>query len=894
MTANGTASRGSTAGRRAAHQPQTGASRDSVQRLSCEECQKRKSKCDKQEPCSMCRQRGIVCTPAFLDPHKPRKKRFPERELLDRIRRYEDLLTTVGIDKDQSAYDVPDISSASSSRSGGASRPSKRSRLSSADSTASVDAQPTTLSTHRPGLSAKDVPPTPPHTATIDSDIGDLESILESVPLLHGRASRTPQSSESGPPSSHTLSAAPVFSDAFTPPSGHAHYAPISEVAVSSTLVIHKHLDLMFPDDGSKYFNLDDHCPGKPLRHPDASLMFRLLHIYEQNVHPLIKVVHMPSVRERFCDISADPSSANAHGDALMFAIYAIAVSTITAAECGRLFGNTARKVVWEEYRRSTQTALCRVELWRSSHIGAIQAYLLYLLTLTKDVDPRAFGICSGNVGRMVQRLLSLHNKRTSLWSAPIKAVNQEMGIQLWWEILACDMRACEKSGIASNPTLATATTTLPRNASDTDLEQVARSAMHLSDAVLDIPNTECLFLLLRCEIAQFQLHPPWSQQHPEHHLRSHLFRSTTDYRRLWESGGRRPDTSSLSWRLAAVDAFDTYIAKRYFERPETATSTLVQYAHHHACMWIKKIRLFVHLNQRSVENDAEVIRICTVQVQETAKLLGSDRFVRFQWYTYQQLPFFSFVILLDLLRRHTTGKLVDQAWTAIASSSVIWRPDIANITLSEDKDTTSGAASNASTSSSATPSTGTTNIYADWADKQDRNKLQVRGTMLAALMVAAWEKRAQALAAASEAKSACVTEEPAIVAAMRTAAAVIFQPAPGADGAPAQSQGCWGVVDSDGDQRPPHHVAGGSGSSAPQMDGHGPAGAVMDPTAFTAFLDPSSGSSASALDDMLNLNSLLQSSVDLDWSSWFNPTWAPTPASLGQMSSPANFLPPL
>lgn len=230
----------------------------------------------------------------------------------------------------------------------------------------------------------------------------------------------------------------------------------MADIAVSSTLVIHKHLDLMFPDDGSKYFNLDDHCPGEPLRHPDPSLMFRLLHLYEQNVHPLIKVVHMPCVRERFCDVSADPTTASAHDNALILAIYTIAVNTLTADECARLFGNTKRKIVWEEFRRNTQTALCRVELWRSSHINAIQAYLLYLLTLTKDVDPRALGICSGNVGRMVQRLLSLHNKRSTYGSVNVKEVNQEMGVRLWWEILACDMRACEKSGIASNPTLAT------------------------------------------------------------------------------------------------------------------------------------------------------------------------------------------------------------------------------------------------------------------------------------------------------------------------------------------------------------------------------------------------------------------------------------------------------
>lgn len=841
----------------------------------------------------MCKQRGIICTPAFLDPQKPRKKRFPERELLDRIRRYEDILTTLGVDKHHSLSDLADMSSASSPRAARASSSSKRSRLSSADSTASADSHRAASSTHRPGRSTKDAPPTPPHTVTIGSFIGDLELILESVTPLQSRSCRTPQLSDPGPPSSQTISSASGLDDVVVPP-GQAHNAPLSEVAVSSTLVIHKHFDLMFTQDGSQYFNLNDHCPAEPLRHPDASLMFRLLHLYEQNVHPLIKVVHLPSVRERFCDISADPSSANAHDNALMFAIYTITIGTLTADESDRLFPNTQRKHIWEQYRRITQTALCRLELWRSFHINAIQAFLLYLLTLVKDVDPRVFGIYSGNVGRMVQRLLSLHNnKRTTLASAQTKAVNRELGIRLWWEFLACDMRACEKSGIASDPTLATATTVLPRNAPDSDLEQLARSTVPVPDAALDVPNSECLFLLLRCEIAQFQLHPPWSQQHPEHHLSSHLFRSTAYYKRLCDSNDRRSDRSSLTWRLTAVDVFEMYIFKRYFDRPETATSILTQYAHHHARMWIKKIRLFVHLNQRSIDNDAELIRICTVQLQETAKLLGDDRFVRFQWYTYQQLPFFSFFILLDLLRRHTTGKVVDQAWVAVAGSSVIWRPDIANGTSGKEDTSSSGDSSTTTWSSSeSTPNSGTANIYANWADQHDRKKLQVRGTMLAALMVAAWEKRAHALTSASEAESATVATEPAIVGGMRSAAAMIYHPASGAEGTAAESQRHSGPTDAGGgstaDSHSAHHVGANNGQ---QLEGQSTGGAI-DQTAFTAFLDPSLGtSSATAFDDMLHLNSLLQSSVDLDWSSWFNPSWAPTPGSIGQMASPASFL---
>lgn len=60
--------------------------------LACVRCQQRKVKCDRKYPCSNCIRSRVTCeTPAPVL-HR-RKRRFPERELLDRIRSYEDLLS---------------------------------------------------------------------------------------------------------------------------------------------------------------------------------------------------------------------------------------------------------------------------------------------------------------------------------------------------------------------------------------------------------------------------------------------------------------------------------------------------------------------------------------------------------------------------------------------------------------------------------------------------------------------------------------------------------------------------------------------------------------------------------------------------------------------------------
>jgi len=59
--------------------------------LACVLCQQRKVKCDRKTPCNNCTKAGVQCVSAALVPRQ-RRRRFPERELLDRLRHYEELL----------------------------------------------------------------------------------------------------------------------------------------------------------------------------------------------------------------------------------------------------------------------------------------------------------------------------------------------------------------------------------------------------------------------------------------------------------------------------------------------------------------------------------------------------------------------------------------------------------------------------------------------------------------------------------------------------------------------------------------------------------------------------------------------------------------------------------
>lgn len=60
--------------------------------LACVLCQQRKVKCDHNYPCATCVKARVPCVQATQVPRR-RRRQFPEKELLVRLRQYEHLLT---------------------------------------------------------------------------------------------------------------------------------------------------------------------------------------------------------------------------------------------------------------------------------------------------------------------------------------------------------------------------------------------------------------------------------------------------------------------------------------------------------------------------------------------------------------------------------------------------------------------------------------------------------------------------------------------------------------------------------------------------------------------------------------------------------------------------------
>lgn len=85
--------------------------------LACVLCQKRKVKCDRRFPCANCLRVGVQCVPAIALTTRQRRRRFPERELLERLQDYEKLLRQNDIDFEPLHPSTPESAAAAEHKS---------------------------------------------------------------------------------------------------------------------------------------------------------------------------------------------------------------------------------------------------------------------------------------------------------------------------------------------------------------------------------------------------------------------------------------------------------------------------------------------------------------------------------------------------------------------------------------------------------------------------------------------------------------------------------------------------------------------------------------------------------------------------------------------------------
>lgn len=113
--------------------------------------------------------------------------------------------------------------------------------------------------------------------------------------------------------------------------------------------------------------------------HPSPVQMFQLWQVYIQNVSPLLKITHTPTLQGQIISASANPAKIPKPLEALIFAIYFAAITSMTEEDVHSMLDED-RAILLGRYHNATQQALVNAGFMRAPELVVLQAYFLYLV----------------------------------------------------------------------------------------------------------------------------------------------------------------------------------------------------------------------------------------------------------------------------------------------------------------------------------------------------------------------------------------------------------------------------------------------------------------------------------------------------------------------------------
>lgn len=114
--------------------------------------------------------------------------------------------------------------------------------------------------------------------------------------------------------------------------------------------------------------------------HPEAVHIFRLWQVYLDNVHPLLKVTHTPSLQGRIIEATTNLAKVTPSLEALMFGIYCMSILSLSPDDCQSMFG-TSKESLLIRYQFGCQQALLNCGFLRSSNRDCLTALYFYLVS---------------------------------------------------------------------------------------------------------------------------------------------------------------------------------------------------------------------------------------------------------------------------------------------------------------------------------------------------------------------------------------------------------------------------------------------------------------------------------------------------------------------------------
>lgn len=165
--------------------------------------------------------------------------------------------------------------------------------------------------------------------------------------------------------------------------------------------------------------------------HPLPSQIPFYWQTFLENVHPLVKILHAPTMTKTIKEVQNNLNNLSKSTEALMFSIYFATITSMNAEQVQSNFG-ISKATLLKQYRFGTEQALARAGLLNTNEIVTVQAFILFLVCVRRHDDTRFVWTMTGLAIRISQSL-GLHRDGAKFGLPPF---DTEMRRRLWCKLI--------------------------------------------------------------------------------------------------------------------------------------------------------------------------------------------------------------------------------------------------------------------------------------------------------------------------------------------------------------------------------------------------------------------------------------------------------------------------
>ncbi|RFU73576.1 fungal specific transcription factor domain-containing [Trichoderma arundinaceum] len=199
--------------------------------------------------------------------------------------------------------------------------------------------------------------------------------------------------------------------------------------------------------------------------HPLPSHATFLWSVYLENVDPLLKIIHVPTMEAILREARRNPEKLSPGHETLVFAVYFAAIVALEDNEVQTNFG-TGKEELLAQFRFAVEQSLAKANFLNTSDFTVVQALTLFLLVVRRHDESRFAWSLTSLVIRIAQGL-GIHRDGTNFGLSPYET---EQRRRVWWAIMTLDFRSSEEMGTDLIIADGDFDTQLPSNINDADI----------------------------------------------------------------------------------------------------------------------------------------------------------------------------------------------------------------------------------------------------------------------------------------------------------------------------------------------------------------------------------------------------------------------------------------